>query len=334
MKGDGVPRSVRFRRAREKEWRELEEILGKTLNRGLKTLSAEDLQRLPRLYRDVLSSLSVARNTAMERNMVDYLESLASRAYLVMYGTRRLRRNAIGEFLLADFPRRVRAMRLEAALALVLFFVGTLVAYVLVRSEASWFYAFIPEQYSGGRDPSAGTEYLRDTLYGEGQGWLGTFSSFLFTHNARIGMTAFAVGFAAGVPTALLLFMNGLTLGAFVALFADRGLAIPVLGWLLPHGIPEIAAVILCGMAGFHIGRAVIAPGTLRVQDALVQSGKRAAVVVGGAIALFAYAALVEGVFRQTVQSEVMRFWMATLNAIWITGWLTLGGRGRAEHDG
>ena len=334
MKGDGVPRSVRFRRAREKEWRELEEILGKTLNSGLKTLSAEDLQRLPRLYRDVLSSLSVARNTAMERNMVDYLESLASRAYLVMYGTRRLRRNAIGEFLLADFPRRVRAMRLEAALALVLFFVGTLVAYVLVRSEASWFYAFIPEQYSGGRDPSAGTEYLRDTLYGEGQGWLGTFSSFLFTHHARIGMTAFAVGFAAGVPTALLLFMNGLTLGAFVALFADRGLAIPVLGWLLPHGIPEIAAVILCGMAGFHIGRAVIAPGTLRVQDALVQSGTRAAVVVGGAIALFAYAALVEGVFRQTVQSEVMRFWMATLNAIWITGWLTLGGRGRAEHDG
>ena len=333
MKGDGVPRSVRFRRAREKEWRELEEILGETLNRGLKTLSPEDLQRLPRLYRDVLSSLSVARNTAMERNMVDYLESLASRAYLVMYGTRRLRRNAIGEFLLADFPRRVRAMRLEAALALVLFFVGTLVAYVLVRSEASWFYAFIPEQYSGGRDPSAGTEYLRDTLYGEGQGWLGTFSSFLFTHNARIGMTAFAVGFAAGVPTALLLFMNGLTLGAFVALFADRGLAIPVLGWLLPHGIPEIAAVILCGMAGFHIGRAVIAPGTLRVQDALVQSGKRAAVVVGGAIALFAYAALVEGVFRQTVQSEVMRFWMATFNAIWLTGWLILGGRGRAEKS-
>lgn len=331
MNENTTPRSVRFRLEREKEWRELEDIVSKALNRGLKTLSRGELQRLPRLYRDVLSSLSVARSTALDRNMVEYLDSLASRAYLVMYGTRRLRRNAIGHFLLSEFPRRVRAMRLEAGLSMLLFFVGCVVAYILVRSEASWFYAFIPEAYATGRDPSAATETLRGSLYGEGGGWLGTFSSFLFTNNARIGMTAFALGFAAGVPTALLLFTNGLILGAFLALFAGRGLGVPALGWLLPHGIPEIAAVVLCGMAGFHVGRAVVAPGSLRIQDALVQSGKRASVVVGGAIALFAYAALIEGVFRQAVHSEAIRFSMAGFNAAWLTAWLTLGGRGSAK---
>lgn len=326
-----TPRSVRFRLEREADWRDLEDMVGRTLNRGLSVLSDEELQRLPRLYRDVLSSLSVARSTALDRSMVEYLDSLASRAYLVMYGTRRLRRNGVGDFLLSEFPRRVRAMRVEAVLALVSFLVGVAVAYVLVRSESSWYYAFIPEQYAAGRDPSAATETLRRSLYGEGGGWLGTFSSFLFTNNARIGMAAFALGFAAGVPTALLLFANGLILGAFVALFSERGLAFEALGWILPHGVPEIAAVILCGTAGFHLGRAILVPGSHRIQDSLVLSGKRAAIVVGGAIALFAYAAFVEGLFRQLVHSEALRFSMAAFNAVWLTAWLFFGGLSRTS---
>ncbi|MEM8606757.1 MAG: stage II sporulation protein M [Myxococcota bacterium] len=328
-----TPRSVRFRQAREREWKELEKIVTIALNRGLKALDEEQLQQLPRLYRDVLSSVSVARSTAMDRNMVDYLESLASRAYLAMYGARKLRRHALFHFAMVDFPRRVRAMRLEAAIALVLFLVGCAVSFLLVRSDVGWFYSFIPADLAAGRDPAAATHTLRESLYGTGDGWLGTFSSFLFTHNARIGMLAFALGFAAGVPTALLLFVNGLNLGAFFALFADRGLAIPLLGWLLPHGIPEIAAVILCGMAGLHIGRAVLVPGPRPIRDALRDSGKEAAVVVGGAIVLFAYAALIEGVFRQTVHSEVLRFSMAVFNAVWLVTWLTLSGRFSQRRD-
>jgi uncharacterized membrane protein SpoIIM required for sporulation len=51
------------------------------------------------------------------------------------------------------------------------------------------------------------------------------FATFLFTHNARIAILAFALGFAFGVPSVLLMVMNGAGLGAFVALFASRGLA-------------------------------------------------------------------------------------------------------------
>lgn len=328
MSSTQVPRSVRFRLEREQEWLALEHIVERALNRGLRVLTAEELQQLPRLYRDVLSALSVARNTALDRNMVAYLDSLAARAYLVMYGARRIRRGQFARFLLSDFPRLVRGMSAEVALSLAFFAVGTIVAYVLVRAEASWFYTFLPVEYAGGRDPSAATETLRETLYDGGDSnWLGTFSSFLFTNNARIGMTAFALGFAAGVPTALLLFVNGLIVGAFFALFADRGLGVETLGWLLPHGVPEITAVILCGAAGLHIGRALIAPGPYRVSDALVRAGKRSAIVVGGAIALFAYAALVEGIFRQVVQGEAPRFAMAAFNAAWLFSWLALGGR-------
>ena len=88
------------------------------------------------------------------------------------------------------------------------------------------------------------------------------FASFLFTHNAEVGLMAFALGFVAGVPTALLLFGNGLTLGAFSALFFSRGLGLAYLGWLLPHGVVELTAAVLCGGAGFALARGVLFPGT------------------------------------------------------------------------
>ena len=156
---------------------------------------------------------------------------------------------------------------------------------------------------------------------------LSVFASFLFVHNAGIGIMAFALGVAAGIPTALLLFTNGLMLGAFLQLYADRGLLFELCGWLLPHGIPEIGAVILCGAAGLHIGRAVVLPGQLRVREALAAAGRRAAMVVAGAVVLFAIAGVLEGFFRQLIVNDTARYVLAAFNACWFFGWLFLGGR-------
>ncbi len=56
--------------------------------RGVRSLSLDELQRLPILYRAALSSLSVARTIALDRNLLLYLENLALRAYLAVYGPR------------------------------------------------------------------------------------------------------------------------------------------------------------------------------------------------------------------------------------------------------
>ncbi|MCA9513651.1 MAG: hypothetical protein KC635_01795, partial [Myxococcales bacterium] len=54
-------KSFEFRREREAQWRELEQLVDRVEGRGLGALSAEELHRLPSLYRAALSSLSVAR---------------------------------------------------------------------------------------------------------------------------------------------------------------------------------------------------------------------------------------------------------------------------------
>jgi uncharacterized membrane protein SpoIIM required for sporulation len=317
---------VQFRREREAEWRELETLVERVLTRGLKSLGEQELHRLPVLYRHALSSLSVARRTAMDRALVQYLEALAGRAYLAVYGSRRPSRAALMEFVRSTFPRMARSLAGELGLATLLFGLGIAVAFALTSADPEWYYAFVGEGMAAGRTPAASTESLREALYDGGEGMFATFASFLFTHNARIGMLAFALGFAAGLPSALLLFVNGLTMGAFLSLYAGRGLLVPLLGWLLPHGVPEIGALLLCGAAGLHLGRSILWPGRLAVRESMVRAGRRSALVVAGCVLLFAFAGGIEGVFRQLVDSDGIRFGLAAFNLLWIGAWLLFSG--------
>jgi len=329
----GAPRSVEFRRQREAEWNELDELSERVLKRGLSSLGEQELERLPRLYRGAVASLAVARRTALDRALVSYLEALAARAYLAIYGTRRTRRGALRDALLDTFPARVRALRWELLTSFGITALGALVSFVLVSTDPAWYYAFVDPELAAGRDPSAPTEELQSALYdGAGGEGLSLFASFLFVHNAGIGILCFALGFAAGVPTAFLLFQNGLMLGAFLALYASRDLLVPLLGWLLPHGIPEIGAVILCGAAGLALGRAMVLPGTRTIRRALAESGRTASLIVLASVLLFAIAGVIEGVFRQVVTDDAVRFGLAAINALWLGAWLLLGGRqGRAR---
>ncbi|MGA1779499.1 MAG: stage II sporulation protein M, partial [Planctomycetota bacterium] len=97
------PRSAQFRREREARWRELEVLVQKVETRGLRSLSAEQLQALPILYRGVISSLSVARAISLDRNVVRYLEALAQRAYFVVYSPRRTAPEVMTEFFRRSF---------------------------------------------------------------------------------------------------------------------------------------------------------------------------------------------------------------------------------------
>jgi uncharacterized membrane protein SpoIIM required for sporulation len=327
------PRSVRFRAERENDWAELGDLVERVLARGLRVLDADELRRLPVLYGAALSSLSVARQTALDRALIAYLDALATRAHLAIHGSVR-RPGGILTLLVSSFPCAVRALAPELGVTTALFALGITVAFALVRIDSSWFFAFVDAGLAAGRTPAATTEALRAALYDrESGGSLATFASFLFTHNAKVGMMAFGLGAAAGVPAAALIFHNGLMLGAIASLYADRGLLVPLLGWILPHGVPELTAMLLCGAAGLALGRAMLFPGARPARQALLLAGRRAATVVAGSVVLFAVAGLFEGFFRQLVTSDAIRFAVAGFNALWVGAWLLLGGRGREEEE-
>ncbi len=324
-------KSYEFRREREPAWRELEALLGKTDRSDVRSLSATDLARLPVLHRAALSSLSVARAISLDRNVVAYLEGLCARAYGVVYAARRPVFEAVGAFLRVRFPRAVRANRGPLLLAVLAMLLGTGAGWALCAADSERYYAFVPHALAGGRDPAATTGFLRDMLYRDehGAGSLAFFASFLFQHNTQVGILCFALGFLAGLPTFLLLFSNGLMLGALAWLHHARGLSLDLWGWLLPHGVPELTAIAICGGAGLVVARHLLFPGRLGRLESLSVHGREAGVLVMGAVLLLFAAGLIEGVFRQVVTSIPVRYAVAASGLAFLGWWLGFCGRER-----
>ncbi len=331
-----VLRSFEFRREREQTWLELDALVKKIEKSGVKSLSATELSRLPVLYRATLSSLSVARTISLDQNVVSYLESLAGRAYFAVYGTKRHLRDALGSFFFYQFPAAVRRAKWPLLLSLLFMLLGSMTAFMMVSDDPEAYYSLVGDAYAGGRNPASSTADLKEVLYSGGDkrsDELGAFASFLFTHNAKIGMIAFALGFAIGVPTMFLMFINGLILGAFAALYHSRSLSIDLWGWLLPHGVTELGAVILCGGAGLILAQCIVFPGRHTRLENLALRGRVAGQIVLGAVLMFLIAGVIEGVFRQRVQSVPIRYAVAaTTFALWAL-YFTFVGRTRQRLE-
>ena len=302
-------KSQRFRAEREWDWRRLDGLLRKVEGRSASQLSDEELLAIPVLYRSTLSSLSVARATSLDHSLIGYLESLATRGYFFVYGARASLRDRLVQFFADTWPRAVRDLWRETLVCALISIAATVVGYLLVAHDSGWYSALVGEM-SEGRDPSATTEFLRATLYPKltAHEELTALASFLFTHNAQVTLGAFALGFAFGAPTIFLLLQNFLMLGAFLALFASRGLGLQLGGWLSIHGTTELFAVILGGAAGLKIGWNVAFPGDRPRLEAASAAGRSVGAVMGGVLVMLAVAGLLEGVFRQIVQLDWARY--------------------------
>lgn len=324
--------SRRFRAEREAEWRRLEAILTKAEKKSVRALADDDLLALPILYRGALSSLSVARETSLDLELVTYLEALCTRAYFFVYGVRTSTGKRLLAFFATDWPAAVRALWRETLASLALLAIGALAGYLLVANDPGWYGSFVPGDLAGGRDFDASTESLRGTLYhDEGVDGLSIFATSLFTHNSQISMLCFALGFAFGVPTTLLLIHNGTALGAILALFESRGLGYEMTGWLLIHGTTEFLAIALAGAAGIRIGWSVVFPGEETRLAAATRAGRMAALVMAGVVVMLFVAGLLEGFGRQLVTGDSARYAIGT---VMLLAWVAYFYRPRRSPDG
>ncbi|MBS2023719.1 MAG: stage II sporulation protein M [Deltaproteobacteria bacterium] len=310
--------SVRFRREREESWRALEELLGTLESSGARSLRVRELRRLATLHRAALSSLSVARAIALDRNLLDYLENLAARSHCAIHRGGESLLEGLDRFFSREFPSAVRALKWQLALASLLFVLGTAIAHLETTRDLSNFDDYVSENVAQGRDPGSTVEELREILYSpkEDKGALTAFGSFLFTHNTGVGLLSLALGFAAGVPSGLLTFDNGLMLGGFSGLYTARGLGPDFWAWVLPHGVTEILALLLCCAAGFSLGQGLLFAGPHTRLESLKLRGREAGVVALGVVLMFCIAGGIEGVFRQTVLDPAVRCAVAASTAL------------------
>jgi uncharacterized membrane protein SpoIIM required for sporulation len=322
-------RSDRFRLEREGDWKRLEAIVTSIEKGRLRRLSDEDVLALPVLYRTVASSLSIARETSLDAATLSYLESLAQRAWFQVYGPRVSLIAWLRRFLGGGWSASVRAISLDVALALAVMIAGTAVGWLLVANEPEWYYSLVPSQFADARVPGASREVLHGTLFGnDGNDPMSAFAAYLFNNNAQVSILAFALGFAFGIPSLLLLVQNTATLGAMLWLYHGQGLLIDFAAWLAVHGTTELFAILLAGASGLHIGRAMAFPGEKPVMQAMAEAGRRASQVMTGVVLMLVVAAILEAFARQLIDNTPGRFAVGGfMLALWLAYFYAFGYR-------
>ncbi|MFT4056015.1 MAG: stage II sporulation protein M [Novosphingobium sp.] len=301
-------RSDRFRLEREADWQRLENIVVRMEKGRLRGISDEDLLALPGLYRTVASSLSIARETSLDAATLGYLESLVQRAWFVVYGPRSSLWEWLRGFLGGGWSRAVRGIGFEIGIALLVMVAGAVVGWLLVSHDPEWYFALMGREMAGERVPGASAEALRGTIFGNtDKTGMSIFAAQLFSNNAQVSILAFALGFALGIPSLLLLVHNLAGLGAMGWVYWKAGLLLDFAGWISIHGTTELFAILLSGAAGLHVGRSIAFPGNRPVLTATAEAGRRAAVVMVGVVLMLVVAALLEGFARQLVDQTPAR---------------------------
>lgn len=274
-------------------------------------LGLDELRELSALYRRHSTRLARLRDRDLDPDAIRHLNALCVRAYGFLYAERggratptaappdpsgRLRRAAA---LLAGTWR-------HQLLAWLLLLGGAGLGGALTARDPDALYAFVAGNHGYGAErvdrlwasPDAREAFLERREIPAAHNAI--FGSLLFSNNTRVGMLALASGVLAGIPTVLLLVYNGLTLGAFAAIFVRGADWLPFAAWILPHGVPELTAIVLCSAGGLVLGEAVALPGRRPRRVALREASVPALLLFGASLPLFLAAAAVESFVRES----------------------------------
>ena len=286
-----------FVEQRRPKWAALEALLDTAERDGLKKLSLDDARSLSRLYRSASSDLLWVRARAGAAEISGYLNDLVGRAYALTYPGRKVRFSAIGRFLSHGFPDVLAREWRMFVVSFLLFWAGAGFGWIGMVFDPDAAPYLVPDQHQT-LDPEKRKEEEAKNP-GASASEQAMFTSFLFTHNIQVAFFCFALGLTAGIGTAVLMFLNGVMLGSLAWVYTSKHMAGWFWAWILPHGIPEITAIVIAGAAGLVLARALVAPKGLSRRLALKREGKIALELLLGTLALFVLAGFIEGTISQ-----------------------------------
>lgn len=316
-----------FTRRHERGWQTLETLLAAT------TGSAER-QQLPRLYRQVCQHLALARERHYPPALVEQLNRLVVSAHHQLYASREPLTGRVTAFLLRDFPALVRHHAGIFWLSALVFFGSLAATGIAVVLEPSLIFSIMDSAQVQGMeqmyDPSRRVVgFERDDA-----------SDFLMfgyyiRNNIGIGFQTFAGGMLAGVGSLVILLFNGVFIGAVAGHLTRIGYGETFWSFVCGHGSFELIAIVLCGMAGLMLGRALVAPGRRTRRDALRQEARVAVQILYGATFFLLLAAAIEAFWSSsTAIPATVKYAVAA--ALW-TGialyFLFTGRGGHADAD-
>ena len=263
-------------------------------------MTLEQLEHFHLLYERTAADLAKITTFSSEPETRRYLENLVARAYGEIHETRERpgRRAPLKWFfqtLPQTFRRHVRAFYLSLAITLAGCAFGGF-SLALDPAAKPVLMPFSHLQQDPAERVAEEESATQDRLAGQKT----SFSTFLMTHNIRVSIFTLALGMTWGIGTFLMLFYNGIMIGAISVDFVRAGQTKFLLGWLLPHGAVEIPSILIAGQAGLMLAMALIGRGQrISLRARLRAVSKDLVTLIFGVGLLLVWAGFVEAFLSQ-----------------------------------
>ena len=290
----------RFQAQAGPRWSRLESLLGTLEGRPNRRLNPSEAEQLQELYAQTAADLNRVTHGALAPDLRQYLERLVARAYAELYYAPPTRaeiwqpRRWLRIF--TAFPEAFRRQSRYFALAVLITLLGCALGGLAVRYDPASVEVLLPADYLRNPGQRVNAEASGKNRHPASAQVEAAFSAELITHNIRVALLAAALGATFGIGTALLLFENGVLLGAVAVRYTQQGFGLFVTAWLLPHGAFEIPSILIAGQAGFYLARLLLR----RREDRDMRRAMREwLLLIAGLAMMLIWAGMMEAFFSQ-----------------------------------
>jgi uncharacterized membrane protein SpoIIM required for sporulation len=278
------------------------------------TLSTPD--ELADAYIDITSDLAFSQTHYPKSRITLYLNNLASAIHHRIYRNKRERWSRIVTFWSREMPQIMWHARKELCISFLIFVVSALVGALSQWLDPEFSRLILGNSYVDMtlQNIENGTPMA---VYGSGSE--GTMFFGITINNIMVSFRAFASGLLTSFATGLLLFYNGVMIGAFQTFFAQHGLLWDSFLAVWLHGTIEISAIIVAGAAGIAMGNGWLFPGTYGRLYSFRRGAMKGLKIVIGTVPLFCVAGFIESFLtRHTEFPDAFRLTVILLSAIFI----------------
>ena len=284
---------------------------------------------IPARYRRLCQQLALARRRGYSPAVTTRLQVLMQRGHNLLYRTPAPRWQRALEFLFAGFPQLVRSQAAAMWVACALFVLPLVGVFVLLQYRPELVHLLLdPQQIAHmeqSYDPSA--EHLGRTR-DSGTDWA-MFGHYIM-NNISIGLRTYASGLLAGIGPVLTIAFNGVMIGMVAGHLQNVGLGDTFWRFAVGHAAFELTAIVISGAAGLRLSLALLAPGRRRRVDALIEDGRRGAMLCLGVFFMLVVAAFIEAFWSSINWIPAgVKYGVAALLWTLVLAWLALGGRDR-----
>jgi uncharacterized membrane protein SpoIIM required for sporulation len=297
-------REIVFLRKNEKKWREVEQLLTSP--------STAHPNRLADMYLEITDDLAFAQTNYPDSKITLYLNGIAAEIYQVVYKNKKEKTNRFIHFWRYELPKEFFLSQKHLLLSFIIFVASMLIGIVSTSYDQDFPRVILGDHYVNMtlkniqdgdplavyKDPNSHSMFYRIT-----------------TNNIKVSFNTFISGILFSLGTVVILFKNGVMVGAFQWFFHEQGLFLTSFLTIWIHGALEISAIVIAGAAGFVLGNSILFPGTLPRMVSLRRGARRALKIIIGLIPIFITAGFLESYVTRLTDAPVFVKWAIILGS-------------------